>query len=113
MINTVLVIIFFVGIISLAIVGFIAYHILAYKSDFPRPPSVFLEREKMYYEEKIINGILHWRGTPDGEFIAYSAEAITNKLIESRAETRAMINGINALTDKISNEVPRDSSIQS
>lgn len=23
----------------------------------------------MYYEEKIIDGILYWRGTPDGEWI--------------------------------------------
>ena len=26
----------------------------------------------MYYEERMINGILHWRGTPDGAWHAFS-----------------------------------------
>ena len=26
----------------------------------------------MYHEEKIINGVLHWRGAPDGEWVPYT-----------------------------------------
>ena len=26
----------------------------------------------MYYEEKMIGGVLHWRGSPDGEFTPYT-----------------------------------------
>lgn len=28
----------------------------------------------MYYEEKLIDGVLHWRGTPDGEWQTMSQE---------------------------------------
>ena len=40
--------------------------------------------KKMYYEEKIINGILCWRSTPKGMWTAYSAEELTIKLTELR-----------------------------
>ena len=34
----------------------------------------------MYFEQKIVNGILCHRGTPDGEWIPYSAEDLTGML---------------------------------
>lgn len=36
----------------------------------------------MYYEESIIDGVLHIRSTPDGEWRKLSAEAITLKYME-------------------------------
>lgn len=36
----------------------------------------------MFLEEKVINGILHWRGHPDHEFVAYTAEELT-RMVES------------------------------
>jgi hypothetical protein len=33
----------------------------------------------MYYEEKIIDGILHWRNSPDAEFTACTVEELTRK----------------------------------
>lgn len=35
----------------------------------------------MYHEEKIIDGKLHWRSTPDGEWVCYTQEQITHKLM--------------------------------
>jgi hypothetical protein len=34
----------------------------------------------MYHDEKIINGILHWRGTPTGEWTAYTLEQMTERV---------------------------------
>lgn len=39
----------------------------------------------MYYEELIIDSVLHWRGTPDGKWIAKTPEQLTSMLIESRS----------------------------
>jgi len=38
----------------------------------------------MYHEEKVINGVLCWRGTPDGEWQQYTAEALTIALTSER-----------------------------
>lgn len=35
----------------------------------------------MYYEEEVIDNILHWRGTPDGEWIPKTLEELTNELL--------------------------------
>ena len=41
----------------------------------------------MYYEERVIDGVLHWRGTPSGKWEAMSAERLTAALIEARRKT--------------------------
>ena len=38
----------------------------------------------MYYEEKIINGILYHRGTPGGRWIPFTVEELSSKLIERK-----------------------------
>jgi hypothetical protein len=38
----------------------------------------------MYYEEKIIEGVLCWRSTPKGMWTEFSAEQLTKKLQEER-----------------------------
>jgi hypothetical protein len=35
------------------------------------------KEDKMYYEEKVIDGILHQRGLPGGEWIPFSAQGLT------------------------------------
>lgn len=40
----------------------------------------------MYYEEKVIGGVLHFRNRPDGNWIAMSAAQITQRLIETQTE---------------------------
>jgi hypothetical protein len=42
----------------------------------------------MYYEEKIIKGILCWRGTPKGAWIAVSQQEIATKYMAIKAELR-------------------------
>ncbi len=37
----------------------------------------------MYYEEKFINGVLMWRGLPDGKWQKCSIERVTERLIET------------------------------
>lgn len=38
----------------------------------------------MYYEEKVINGVLHYCSTPGGDWIAKTAQELTMMLIEAR-----------------------------
>jgi hypothetical protein len=38
----------------------------------------------MFYEEEIINGILCWRGTPDGHWTKKTQRELTSMLMEVR-----------------------------
>lgn len=38
----------------------------------------------MYHDEKVISGILHFRGTPDGEWTPYSHAKLTEMLMAER-----------------------------
>jgi hypothetical protein len=38
----------------------------------------------MYYDEEVINGILCHRGTPDGEWIPFTPEQLTQKYIQAK-----------------------------
>ena len=44
--------------------------------------------DNMYHEEKVINGVLCWRGTPDGEWQQYTAEALTIALVSERERSK-------------------------
>lgn len=37
-------------------------------------------------EEKLIDGALHWRGTPDGEWQTMSQEMLTNTALQLRKQ---------------------------
>lgn len=45
----------------------------------------------MYSDEKIIDGVLCWRGTPNGEWIQKTAKQLTEMLIEARIELFAVV----------------------
>lgn len=36
----------------------------------------------MYHEDRMVDGVLCWRGTPDGEFIPYTVEQLSAKYCE-------------------------------
>jgi len=38
----------------------------------------------MYYQESVIDGILHYKTTPRGSWIPFSATSMTNKYIASQ-----------------------------
>lgn len=40
----------------------------------------------MYYEECVIDGVLYWRGTSDGEWAAKTPQQLTQMLLEARRE---------------------------
>lgn len=40
----------------------------------------------MYYEEKTFSGILHYRTTPDGEWVAYTQKELTTLLLTARQQ---------------------------
>lgn len=46
----------------------------------------------MYYEEKVIGGMLFWRSTPDGDWIPMSAQKLTSMLINERELRKAIQN---------------------
>ena len=45
---------------------------------------LLLEEFEMYYGEKLIDGVLHWRGTPDGKWKQMSQERLTTLVLELR-----------------------------
>ena len=40
----------------------------------------------MYYEEKVIDGVLCWRGSPDGEWSRKTTEQLTQMLIDTKRQ---------------------------
>jgi hypothetical protein len=40
---------------------------------------------QMYYEEKVIDGVLCWRGNPKDEFKPYTAEELTLRVVRAEA----------------------------
>lgn len=42
----------------------------------------------MYYAEKIINGILHCKHTPNGKWIELSKERLTHKIVKMEARLK-------------------------
>ncbi len=47
----------------------------------------------MYYEEEIIDGILCHRGTPDGEWVPFTLEALTTALTAERRQNEENLTG--------------------
>lgn len=45
----------------------------------------------MFYEETVIDGVLHWRGTPTGEWIAKTAQQLTEILLEARRKPQQQV----------------------
>ena len=39
----------------------------------------------MYFEEKVVNGVLCRRSTPDGEWVPFTAEALTTAFVSMRS----------------------------
>ena len=56
----------------------------------------------MYYEEKIIDGILCWRNTPTGYWLKCSDRKITEKLIEAEAKALKFAHKITQLERSLS-----------
>lgn len=48
----------------------------------------------MYHEEQVINGVLCWRGTPDGEWTQYTIEALTIALTAERTRAKELETGL-------------------
>lgn len=42
----------------------------------------------MYHAEKIIDGVLHWKGMPNSPWKPYSHEQLTNMLVKEREAHR-------------------------
>lgn len=38
----------------------------------------------MYYEERVVGGVLCWRGTPNGPWVPFTALEMTEKLLKLR-----------------------------
>lgn len=51
----------------------------------------------MFYEEKVISGILHWRSTPEGEWTAKTAEQLSEKIIEKDVQIQNLLRKIEML----------------
>jgi hypothetical protein len=45
----------------------------------------------MYYEEKIINGVLCWRTDPKDEFAPYTIEELSSRVVSQGARIEAAV----------------------
>lgn len=55
----------------------------------------------MYHEESIINGVLHHRGTADGEWIPYTAAQLTTKIGEKDARITTLCNALDETKEEL------------
>lgn len=62
----------------------------------------------MYYEEMVINGVLHWRGTPNGLFQPRTAEYLTKELLEIRAQYAEVGDRISEIKSRLERITGRD-----
>lgn len=44
----------------------------------------------MYHEENVIDGVLCWRSTPNGEWIKYSDRQLTDKLMDISRQAESL-----------------------
>lgn len=44
----------------------------------------------MYYEEKLIDGVLHWRGAPDGEWLPVPASKLSQRVLDAEQSIQAI-----------------------
>lgn len=47
----------------------------------------------MYYEEKVVNGVLCSRTSPGGDWVPMTAEVLTAKLLEARQQQKTQVYG--------------------
>lgn len=45
----------------------------------------------MYYEEMVIDGVLHWRGSPDEKWTPKTAAQLTEMLLEARRKFQTSV----------------------
>ena len=55
----------------------------------------------MYYEERVINGVLHFRTQPNGEWRQMSPEQLTAKLLVAQGNEKAIRTQVENLSDKV------------
>jgi len=56
----------------------------------------------MYYEEKVIDGVLHCRSRPDGEWRELSAKEITAKLMTERKISASLRQDVDEMENELS-----------
>jgi len=50
----------------------------------------------MFYEQKVINGVLHYRTIPDAEWMEMSKAMLTSKLMEASRTAGRVISSVRA-----------------
>lgn len=57
----------------------------------------------MYYEEKVIDGIMHYRGSPHAQFEKMSEKQMTLKILEYKMDIKILqekLNKISTITEE-------------
>lgn len=55
----------------------------------------------MYHEEKVIDGVLHYRGSEDGEFIPYTNEQVIDKYLSCNHQVNDLIRKVDRLEEEL------------
>ena len=53
----------------------------------------------MYYDEQVINGILCHRTLPNGEWIPFTPEQITQKFVQAKERISQLVNEIEEMNE--------------
>jgi hypothetical protein len=56
----------------------------------------------MYYKEEIINGILHYKLTPNGEWLEVSKETLSKRIKEAEAKVWELTQLIQKMNEVVS-----------
>lgn len=55
----------------------------------------------MYYKEQIVNGILCYKNTPDGEWIEKTKEQLTKKITQLKVDMARLQNRLDIATRRV------------
>ena len=55
----------------------------------------------MYHEEKVINGKLYWRSTPDGAWVEMTQEMLTDKVMTLQKQLNGNIVSLETVYKKL------------
>lgn len=66
----------------------------------------------MYYQEKVINGILHFKLSPDGEWKPLSVEQLTHTIVMQRQKYDQLLNKMCAIQDAYTNLIENNELIK-
>lgn len=62
----------------------------------------------MYYEEKVVDGVLCWRSKPDGAWTQFTAQELTVQVVQTKQAALALMARVELAEDDARIQAERD-----